>query len=129
METSSPGCRFCFGRHFSGRTTTMRNFVLRVGAAAALLAGGLLLSPAAPASAGGATRAAADGLSLIDNVQVYYWRGRRYCFYDDGWHGPGWYWCGYAWRRGYGWGGGHGWRGWRHSVRGWRGDRSAWRGG
>ena len=22
--------------------------------------------------------------------------GQNYCWYDDGWHGPGFYWCGYA---------------------------------
>ena len=43
-----------------------------------------------------AVRAAIDDLSMIDNVQVYYFGGRQYCWYDDGWQGPGWYWCGYA---------------------------------
>jgi hypothetical protein len=38
--------------------------------------------------------------------------GRQYCFYPAGWHGPGFYFCGYAWRRGLGWGGPVGWRGW-----------------
>lgn len=43
-----------------------------------------------------------------------------------GWLGPGWYWCGYAWRSGYGWGGPWGWgwgRGW---GRGW-GYGHGWR--
>jgi len=40
--------------------------------------------------------------------------GRNYCFYPNGWNGPGFYWCGYAYRRGLGWGGGYGWRGWDH---------------
>jgi hypothetical protein len=39
--------------------------------------------------------------------------GRNYCWYDDGWRGPGFYWCGYAFRRGLGWGGGAGWHGWQ----------------
>jgi hypothetical protein len=42
----------------------------------------------------------------------YLYDGRRFCWYDDAWNGPGWYWCGYAYRRGFGWGGGYGWRGW-----------------
>jgi hypothetical protein len=42
------------------------------------------------------------------------WGGSRYCFYPRGWHGPGWYRCGFAWRRGLGWGGGSGWQGWDH---------------
>src|ERR1700677_4238911 len=44
--------------------------------------------------------------------------GRQYCWYDDGWQGPGWYWCGYAYRTGFGWGGGFGWHGWRGGHRG-----------
>ncbi len=38
---------------------------------------------------------------------------QRFCWYDSAWNGPGWYWCGYAFRRGYGWGGAIGWNGWR----------------
>jgi hypothetical protein len=49
--------------------------------------------------------------SDIEQVQFFY-GGRNYCWYDDAWRGPGFYWCGYAWRRGFGWGGGAGWRGW-----------------
>jgi hypothetical protein len=48
----------------------------------------------------------------LDTVQ-FFWGGRNYCWYPGGWHGPGWYWCGFAWRRGYGWGGPVGWHGWR----------------
>ena len=55
---------------------------------------------------------AADGLSTVEKTQFYY-SGRDYCWYPDGWHGPGFYWCGYAWRSGFGWGGPIGWRGWR----------------
>ena len=49
--------------------------------------------------------------------------GRNYCWYDGGWRGPGWYWCGYAYRTGYGWGGGEGWRGRYHGHRGGDGHR------
>jgi len=38
--------------------------------------------------------------------------GRPYCFYFDGWHGAGWYRCGFAQRSGAGWGGVYGWRSW-----------------
>lgn len=44
----------------------------------------------------------------------FFFGGRDYCWYNSGWHGPGFYWCGYAWRRGFGWGGGRGWHGWDH---------------
>jgi hypothetical protein len=40
--------------------------------------------------------------ALLQETQFIF-RGRRYCWYWDGWRGPGWYWCGYAFRRGLGW--------------------------
>jgi hypothetical protein len=49
--------------------------------------------------------------ALLEKAQ-YLWGGRNYCWYDGGWQGPGYYWCGYAWRRGFGWGGPVGWHGW-----------------
>jgi hypothetical protein len=55
-----------------------------------------------------------DELNFVEKAQVYYYRGRRYCWYNDAWRGPGWYQCGYAWRHGWGWGGPWGWHGWRH---------------
>jgi hypothetical protein len=82
----------------------------------ALMAASMVMhdnAQAAPIGYGGVFRAAVDDLKIVDNVQVFWFGGRRYCWYDDGWHGPGWYWCGYAWRRGLGWGGGYGWHGWR----------------
>lgn len=53
---------------------------------------------------------------LVDQVavRVYVHEGRRYCFYFDGWHGPGWYRCGFAWREGIGWGGVYGWNSWTY---------------
>jgi len=53
----------------------------------------------------------------FEDIEDYVFNGHQYCWYDDGWNGPGWYWCDYAWYRGYGWGGGEGWRGW---------DRDRW---
>jgi hypothetical protein len=55
-----------------------------------------------------------DRLAVIENVQDYRYGGHRYCWYPEGWHGGGWYWCGFGRRHGYGWGGEEGWRGWRH---------------
>src|SRR3981081_2721806 len=54
--------------------------------------------------------AAVDGIAIAEDVQ-YGWQGRRYCFYDDGWHGAGWYRCGYRLRVGFGWGGPGRWDG------------------
>jgi hypothetical protein len=59
-----------------------------------------------------AIRAASEGNALTEQVQFRF-SGRDYCWADDGWHGPGWYWCGYAYRVGFGWGGGIGWNNWR----------------
>jgi len=56
---------------------------------------------------------AADHLNAVEQTQFFY-GGQNYCFYLDGWRGPGWYRCGYHLRRGFGWGGPQGWRGWRH---------------
>jgi hypothetical protein len=50
---------------------------------------------------------------VLEDVQLYVFGGRNFCWYNMGWEGPGYYWCGYAWRRGLGWGGGFGWNGWR----------------
>ncbi len=43
--------------------------------------------------------------------------GQKYCWYDDGWQGPGWYLCGFNQSYGSGWGGGEGWRGYDRSWR------------
>src|SRR6202034_1127262 len=53
----------------------------------------------------------ASQLLPVEKAQFVF-GGRQYCWYDDGWQGPGWYWCGYAYRTGFGWGGGYGWNGW-----------------
>jgi hypothetical protein len=68
-------------------------------------------------------------MPTLDRVQFIY-LGRNYCWYDGGWRGPGFYWCGYAWRQGFGWGGGWGWRGWygHRGWNGWNGGPGPWRG-
>jgi hypothetical protein len=78
-------------------------------AAGAMMIGGRAQAAALPGSDG--LRAAIDTSALTENVQ-YFFGGRNYCWYDLGWNGPGWYWCGYGARRGFGWGGGYGYRGW-----------------
>ena len=60
----------------------------------------------------GALKSALDATDLVEQTAVYIVEGRRYCFYFNGWHGPGWYRCGFAFRRGLGWGGVYGWQGW-----------------
>jgi hypothetical protein len=84
--------------------------------ALAVVAGTLLA--ATQANAGTFPVNTLNGLEtgLVDTVavRVYMHEGRRYCFYFDGWHGPGWYRCGFAWRSGFGWGGIYGWNSWTY---------------
>ena len=63
-------------------------------------------------------RAPLANVAQVENAQFIF-GGRNYCWYPDGWQGPGWYWCGYAWNNGQGWGGGEGWNGWSGSLVRW----------
>jgi hypothetical protein len=84
-------------------------------AVALALGGAVLAGPVAAMPAG--PLALPSAASDVQQVQ-YIYGGRNYCWYGNGWHGPGYYWCGYAFRRGFGWGGGYGWRGWGGGGRG-----------
>jgi hypothetical protein len=103
--------------NFFSRRNTMRRIGLTLTAAVTLIACGALADrlQAAPVAPEG-LRAALGSLDIIEKAQDFVWHGRRYCWYDDGWQGPGFYWCGYAKRHGLGWGGGAGWHGWRQGV-------------
>lgn len=68
----------------------------------------LSFPPPANAQADAIVGAVAAGIA-----NSYAFGGQNYCFYPNGWRGPGWYWCGYAFRSGLGWGGPVGWHGWR----------------
>ena len=54
---------------------------------------------AAPFVAPATIRAATDSVNIVENVQ-FFWANHNYCWYDDGWNGPGWYWCDMASRPG-----------------------------
>src|SRR5262249_45172723 len=96
----------------ASKETPMRKLIAGAAAAALMAAGIASSAQAAPISR--------DDPNLIQaQFAVYFYSGHRYCWYDDGWHGPGWYWCGYPGRSGYGWGGAWGWRGWRGGHPGW----------
>ena len=103
----------------------MRSFLI---AAAAALTVSFPLAAAAEPSSSGQLIYGVDRMDtappLID--AQYAWGGRQYCWYWDAWRGPGWYWCGFAFRRGYGWGGPEGWRGWGHDWRGHDRERAEW---
>ena len=92
----------------------MRRFTTTVVAAAVLSAGAAFATQADAAMSDGAlgARQALAQRGPLERVQFFF-GGRNFCWYLNGWRGPGWYWCGYAWRSGYGWGGGYGWNGWR----------------
>ena len=63
---------------------------------------------------GAGVKPALDATDVIQKAAVYIVEGRPYCFYFDGWHGAGWYRCGFAHRRNLGWGGVYGWQGWSY---------------
>ena len=81
----------------------MRKFVLTL--AIALSASAFAIKADAAPLSGSGVGQAADGVSTVEKTQFIY-LGREYCWYPDGWRGPGFYWCGYNYRRGFGWGGG-----------------------
>jgi hypothetical protein len=91
----------------------MRKAILTIAAIAASL---FVLGKASAMPLNSAVGDVADRLSAVEKTQFVY-LGRNYCWYPDGWHGPGFYWCGYAWRSGFGWGGPIGWHGWRGGGR------------
>ena len=90
----------------------MRHFLLAGVAIVAVATGSIAVNSRAEAAPVGALKAVADDIAAVENVQFLF-EGRRHCWYPDGWHGPGWYWCGYRLRTGLGWGGPEGWQGWR----------------
>ena len=81
---------------------------------------GMLSAAAAQAGVGDGIASANVGgarIAQVENAQFLF-GGQNFCWYDAGWQGPGWYWCGYAERTGLGWGGGEGFHGWGHSGHG-----------
>ncbi len=87
--------------------------LLRTGLALAIATGfALRLAGSAEAAMGGALPS--TQVLPVEQAQFFF-LGHNFCWYDDGWQGPGWYWCDYAWNTGYGWGGGNGWQGWNRS--------------
>jgi hypothetical protein len=116
LFASSLVCRVLGGR--GGACVILRgheNMMKKVAqlAAAGLAALGMMSATASEAAM------MVDGIGVTRLPQIapiedaqFFFGGRRYCWYDLGWQGAGWYWCGYEWRRGFGWGGAVGWRGW-----------------
>jgi hypothetical protein len=90
---------------------------LRLSLLAALLA--LVAAPlASVAEAGVGDNAGGVGglmkrIAPVEQAQYFSFDDNNFCWYDGGWQGPGWYWCGDEWTDGVGWGGPYGWNGWR----------------
>jgi hypothetical protein len=74
----------------------MRRFSLTLTAAAAVLTAAAFVPSTASATPLGAPTS--SGLGLDDMIQNV-----AFCFYVDGWNGPGMYECGFRHRRGQGW--------------------------
>jgi hypothetical protein len=91
----------------------MRNLVLSIAASAALLTAAPLASAQVPSDGRLIYGVDAAGVPPMWRDVQFLFGGRNYCWYPNGWHGAGYYWCGYAYRRGLGWGGPVGWHGWR----------------
>ena len=108
----------------------MKNFLLSVAAATSLF-GVTALANSAQAAPQASVVFGVDraGGSLSVTPAQFIYLGHNYCWYDAGWQGPGFYWCGYAERRGFGWGGGAGFRGWNHGSGGGRAIVTGGRGG
>jgi hypothetical protein len=98
---------------------SMFKSIFGVATATVLIAGGVFMpgyAEAVPLGPADLAKVAGD-LQLSEKAQ-YVFRGKQHCWYDDGWRGSGWYWCGYNTRRGLGWGGAQGWRGWNRESSG-----------
>jgi len=94
----------------------MRKLILATVAAISLTTGCALYADRAQAAPLFNGLQGAVPVSNVENVVYYYYyhyyHHHRYCWYPAGWHGPGWYRCGYEWWYGWGWGGYYGWQGW-----------------
>ena len=84
------------------------------GAAAVALAMSANSGNAMSINLGAGLKPALDATDLVQKTAVFIVEGYRYCFYFNGCHGPGWYRCGFAWRRNLGWGGEYGWQSWSY---------------
>jgi hypothetical protein len=116
----------------SSERIPMKALLLGVAATVSLFGAALSASAAdaQPAQLTSGVYVAGDAPTL--QPTQFFFGGENYCWYGGGWQGPGYYYCGYEWRRGLGWGGRDGWNGWhgggnRGGYSG--GDRGGYRGG
>jgi hypothetical protein len=72
---------------------------------------GDMARPERPSAKEAASR---SGYADFAEDEYYWFDGHRFCWYDSGWRGPGWYRCGESLNKGVGWGGPIGWHFWYH---------------
>lgn len=99
------------------RENLMRNWFLGAAAVASLLSASFVVGGAQAQGRLIVAIDRGDAPPMLQDAQFLF-GGRTYCWYASGWRGAGFYWCGYAQRRGLGWGGGAGWNGWQGGGRG-----------
>jgi hypothetical protein len=92
----------------------MTKILRTVGVSVALAVVSFMSGQASAMPVGGSGKAALAQIGVIEQAQ-YSYGGKDYCWYDDGWNGPGWYVCGQYTVSGVGWGGAAGWHGWTHT--------------
>jgi hypothetical protein len=73
----------------------MRKFLIAAAAGLAIVVAGSLAAPRAGAMPLALPPGVTDQLNMVEQV--------AFCFYIDGWNGPGMYECGYRHRHGKGW--------------------------
>ena len=92
----------------------MTKILRSVGVSAVFAVASFMSGQAGAMPAGASGKAARAQIGVVEQAQ-YSYGGKDYCWYDDGWNGPGWYVCGQYTVSGVGWGGGSGWHGWTHT--------------
>ena len=92
----------------------MTKLLRTVAVSAAFAVASFMSGQAGAMPVGASGKEALAQIGVVDQAQ-YSYGGKDYCWYDDGWNGPGWYVCGQYTVRGVGWGGAAGWHGWTHT--------------
>ena len=73
----------------------MKHAIATTTLAAALGVFGVAAAQAGVGDGIASANVAAIRIAPVENAQFIF-GGQNYCWYDSGWQGPGWYWCGYA---------------------------------
>lgn len=66
----------------------MTKMLRSLGVSAAFAVASLMSGEAAAMPGGGSGKAALEQIGVVEQAQ-YTYEGKQYCWYDDGWNGPG----------------------------------------